>query len=97
MCVSLMWNYGFTSLVNHYTRITNLTSSCIDLCFVRYKIIQLFKGIIFHLNITDHSLLSIVMICNKYTTLSRPENSNKLIDYNGVEKWSSWFRIEECF
>lgn len=56
-----MNNYSFTSFIDKYTRITNESATCIDHNFVRFKHSQNFKSGVFHLNITDHSIISFIM------------------------------------
>lgn len=57
--LNLMYNNGFTSLVNEPTRITQNSSSCIDHIFIRHRKINCFTPAIFDINLTDHCMLGL--------------------------------------
>lgn len=63
--MALMSSYGFDCLLNSPTRVTNLSSSCIDHIFIReaeYRKTNLgFTGDILDHNITDHHLFSMYL------------------------------------
>lgn len=59
--LSLFYNHSFTSLISDSTRFTAEHSSCIDHIFVRHNNLSKLKSGIFHVNITDHSLIALII------------------------------------
>ncbi|KAG8243116.1 hypothetical protein J6590_108674 [Homalodisca vitripennis] len=95
--LSLMYNYSFTPLIDNYTRITKDSSTNIDHIFVRHKCLSNFKPGIFHINITDHSLVALIISNEKPNYRSTEKTFVKKINYDGVKTalmttdWSSVF------
>lgn len=59
--LSLMYDNGFHPCIDQYTRIVNESASCIDHIFVRHKNLNIFQSGVFHVGITDHSLIALII------------------------------------
>lgn len=58
---SLMSNNNFVSLVNTATRINEISSTCVDHIFVKFRNSDIFKSAVFDVNITDHCVLGLTL------------------------------------
>lgn len=78
-----MYNNGFVSLINSFTRITSDSSSCIDHNFARHKKLRNFTAGIFHLEITDHSLIALI-INDEKTIDKQLKNNSSTVTYEKI-------------
>lgn len=89
--MSLMYNYGFECFINEYTRITNESQSCIDHIFLRFKNINLFTAGVFHVHITDHSIIALIMKIDISHNIIGPtvdlNKSIEKIDFEGLKSF----------
>lgn len=86
--MSLMSNNGFSCMVDAVTRQTQVSATCIDHIFVRFKNINIFKSAVFEVNITDHFMLGLVMSIDEYmcNNILRTSKCITKIDFEGLKQ-----------
>lgn len=93
--LSLMYNNGFSSFINNYTRVTEDSSSCLDHIFIRHKELSRFESGIFQLEITDHSLTALI-IKDTSKNLIDKNVCNSVIKYNTFNFQSVKGLLKSC-
>lgn len=94
--LNLMQEYGFKSYINHYTRVTEKSKSCIDHFFVRTTLNNDILPVISKSKITDHYPIALHIQTDKNYSYSSPNiietkffNYKKLSELGASINWNS--------
>lgn len=85
---NILYERGYVSAINTYTRKQGNTLSCLDHIFIRSKCLEQFTPVAWRINVTDHNPVLVRFSSPGKTKISEEkiENYRKIINYEQLEK-----------